>query len=296
MKKLIRLIQGFLNAMNDDHVGAYAAQTAYFIMLSFVPFILLFVTLIQYTSVTAEDVYRVMQTILPDNMDSFVLGIIQEVYSKGALTISLSAVTAAWSAGKSFMSLIGGMNTIYNVEEKRNYFILRLRSALYTVVFVIAIILSLVGLVFGDSLHEMAKQYAPFIAIITGVLIQMKSVIMLGFLIIFFMVLYRFVPNRRARFISQAPGAAFSAVGWFLFSYFFSLYVEYSPNFSVMYGSLTTIVLVMLWLYFCMYILLIGAEINSYFEAEFRRLTYYRKMMREKKQAERKSAEQESAE
>ena len=51
-----------------------------------------------------------------------------------------------------------------------------------------------------------------------------------------------------------------------------------------MYGSLTTIVLVMLWLYFCMYIILLGAEINSYFEDQFRRVADYRQMLREHKQ------------
>ena len=153
VKKCIKLIMGFLNAMQEDCVGAYAAQTAYFIMLSFFPFIILLVTLVQYTSLTPADIYKAAQMIFPPSMDSFVLGIIDEVYSKTAVTISLSAIMTAWSAGKGFMGLIQGMNMIYNVEERRNYIILRLQSALYTMVFVVAIILSLVVLVFGNSLH-----------------------------------------------------------------------------------------------------------------------------------------------
>lgn len=276
-----------MDAMQDDHVGAYAAQSAYFIMLSFFPFIILLVTLIQYTSITAQDVYHAAQMIFPESMDNFIMGLIEEVYSKTALTVSLSAIVTAWSAGKGFLALMRGMNTIYNVEERRNYLILRFRSALYTVAFVVAVILSLVVLVFGNSLHEAAVEYVPFLAVITGVIVRFKGILAIGFLSVVFVVMYRFVPNRKARLISQVPGAVFSAVCWYLFSIGFSVYVEYSPGLANMYGSLTTIVLVMLWLYFCMYIMLIGAEINSYFEDQFRRVSYYRRMLREQKREER---------
>ncbi|OUQ28434.1 hypothetical protein B5E77_03185 [Lachnoclostridium sp. An131] len=277
------MVSGFLGAMRDDHVGAYAAQTAYFIMLSFFPFIILLVTLIRYTSITPADVYEAARAIFPASMDSFILSLINEVYSKTAVTVSVSAIVAAWSAGKGFLALMRGMNTIYNVEERRNYIILRLRSALYTVVFVIAIILSLVVLVFGNSIHEAAVEHMPFLAVVTGMIVRLKGIVGVCFLTVVFMLLYRFVPNRRARLLSQAPGALFSSVCWYLFSIGFSIYVEYSPGISNMYGSLTTIVLVMLWLYFCMYIILLGAEINSYFEDQFRRVAYYRQMLREQK-------------
>ncbi len=116
----------------------------------------------------------------------------------------------------------------------------------------------------------------------------MKGMVSVGILAVLFMVLYRFVPNRKARRIRQAPGAAFAAVCWYVFSIVFSLYVEYSPGLANMYGSLTTIVLVMLWLYFCMYIILIGAEINSYFEDQFRRVSYYRRMLRSRRRNRQK--------
>lgn len=291
LKKCVKLIIGFLNAMQEDCVAAYAAQTAYFIMLSFFPFIILLVTLIQYTSLTPENIYRVAQVLFPPSMDTFIQGLIDEVYSRTAVTISLSAIMTAWSAGKGFMGLIQGMNMIYNVEERRNYIILRLQSALYTVVFVVAIILSLVVLVFGNSLHKVAVEYAPILTYVTEIILRLKGIVAIGILAVLFMVLYRFVPNRKVRLFRQAPGALFSAVCWYVFSIVFSLYVEYSPGLINMYGSLTTIVLVMLWLYFCMYIILIGAEINSYFEDQFRRVSYYRRMLKEQKREQQNKTE-----
>lgn len=283
IKKVIKLVRGFLRAMQEDHVGAYAAQTAYFIMLSFIPFIILLLTLIQYTTLTKADIYAAAQAIFPNSMDVFVIDIINEVYSKTAVTVSLSAITAAWSAGKGFLALMRGMNSVYDVEEQRNYIILRLRSAIYIIVFVISIILSLVVLVFGNAIHEAAVVHLPFLAVITGMILRMKDMVAIAFLTLVFMLLYKFVPNRKARLYSQAPGALLSSICWYLFSIGFSLYVDYSPGFSNMYGSLTTIIMVMLWLYFCMYIILIGAEINSYFEEQFRMVTSYRNRLRGEK-------------
>ncbi len=287
IKKCIQLILGFLNAMQEDCVAAYAAQTAYFIILSLFPFLILLVTLVQYTALTPADIYRAAQMVFPPSMDSLVLGIIDEVYSKTVLTVSLSAIMTAWSAGKGFMGLIQGMNLIYNVEERRNYIILRLQSVFYTIVFTVAIILSLVVLVFGNSLHQVALEHFPFLVYVTEVLLKLKGMVSIGILAVLFMILYRFVPNRKVRLHRQAPGAAFAAICWYLFSMCFSLYVEYSPGLTNMYGSLTTIVLVMLWLYFCMYIILIGAEINSYFEDQFRRVSYYRRRMKEQKREQK---------
>ena len=283
IKKIIKLVRGFLKAMNEDHVGAYAAQSAYFIMLSFIPFIILLLTLIQYTTLTRADIYGAAQVIFPDSMNGFVIDIINEVYSKTAVTISLSAITAAWSAGKGFLALMRGMNSVYDVEEQRNYIILRFRSAIYTSVFVISSILSLVVLVFGNSIHQAAVVHLPFLAVITGMILQLKDVVAIAFFTLVFMLLYKFVPNRKARLLSQAPGAVFSSVCWYLFSIGFSLYVTYTPGLNNMYGSLTTIILAMLWLYFCMYIILLGAEINSYFEEQFRMVSRYRSLLRGEK-------------
>ena len=281
IKKLYKIVRGFLDAMQNDHVGAYAAQSAYFIMLSFIPFIILLLTLIQYTNITKSDIYAVTQAIVPNSVDGFVIGIIDEVYSKTAVTVSLSAITAAWSAGKGFLALMRGMNTIYNVKEHRNYILLRLRSAVYTVFFVVAIVLSLVVLVFGNSIHEIVLEHLPFLAFITGLIVNLKDVVSLCLFTLIFMALYKFVPNRKSSLFSQAPGALFSAVCWYVFSICFSIYVDYSPGLSNMYGSLTTVVLIMLWLYFCMYIILLGAEMNSYFERQFRMLNEYRKRLME---------------
>ena len=68
---MIKTIRGFMKRLNEDHVGAYAAQSAYFILLSFIPFVLLVVTLVKYTPLTRDDVYSVLINMLPTEFQSY---------------------------------------------------------------------------------------------------------------------------------------------------------------------------------------------------------------------------------
>ena len=184
----------------------------------------------------------------------------------------VSAVFTLWSAGKGIQALTNGVNAIYHVKETRNYVMMRIRSAFYTLIFIAAVTGSLLLLVFGNSIQKLLEKYIPMIGRIAGYIIGMRTVISLAVLCVVFLLIYKVLPNRRASLKSQLPGAMISALAWSLFSLGFSVYLDVFHGLSSMYGSLTTTVLVMLWMYFCMYIVLIGAEINAYFEERFRRL------------------------
>lgn len=262
--------------IEKNHTGAYAAQSAYFIILSFFPMILMLLSLIQYTSIGKADIYQLIVSFVPIGFQSFFIGIVDEIYSNTIATISLSAVVTVWSAGKSFMALNKGMNSIYQVQKKPNYLLLRIRGAVFSMIFVVLLVISLLLIVFGYSIHEIVTKYFPFLSIFTRILLSFRMVLMLCTFILFFAFLYKYLPNRKATFIEQLPGAIFASLGWYLFSYGFSIYVKYRENAFNMYGSLTTLILLMFWLYFVMYIMLIGAEINQWL------LVYYENVSKRK--------------
>lgn len=270
IKSLVAIARGFMEKMNKNHVSAYSAQAAYFIILSFIPFMLLLMTSVRYTPLNRNEVVNAVMQVCPDGFHSFIEGIVNEVYEKSLSVVPITAILAMWSAGKGIQSLTNGFNCIYQVTETRNYIATRIRSVLYTLVFVIAIILTLILQVFGNSLQRELSRRMPFLNRLVTMIISMRVVITLVTLCMVFLLLYKFVPNRKATFRSQFPGAVFTAVCWSAFSFGFSLYFDYSIGASNMYGSMTTIILILLWMYFCMYIMMIGAQINNYFEAKFR--------------------------
>lgn len=161
------------------------------------------------------------------------------------------------------MALTQGLQCIAEIKESRNYFAVRIRATLYTVVLLLSIIVFLLLGVFGNALLEMITMKFPIATYVVNMIIDVKNIFLLLFATVIFCLIYRFMPGNEIKLRKHLPGAAITSVGWFVFSYAFSVYVEKYSGFSNMYGSLTTIILVMLWLYFGMYITLIGAEVNQ---------------------------------
>ena len=269
-QSVLQLLLGFMNRANGDHVGAYAAQAAYFLIMSFIPFLLFLTTMIRYTPLTYNMVSETIRAFVPHNIQNFVLTIVSEVYGRSTAVVPISAIMALWSAGKAMQSLTNGLNTIYHVKETRNWLVTRLYAVVYTFMFGIAIIASLLLLVLGNQIQIMAGKYVPILGRMIGKVIGARTALVFAGLFLVFLILYKMLPNRKATLKSQVPGAILIAAGWSLFSYFFSLYFDMFPGFSNMYGSLTALIMVMLWLYICMNLLLYGAEINAYFEKQFR--------------------------
>ena len=260
------LLFGFMERVSGDHVGAYATQAAYFLIMSFIPCILFLTTLVRYTPLTYNVVRDAIVAFIPENLQSFVLGIVVDVYKRSTAIVPLSAIVALWSAGKGVLSISTGFNTIYGCPETRNYVYLRF----YTLSLVIAVIVSLLTLVLGNEIQKAVSRYIPFLGRVLGKILGARALLVFGVLFLVFLMLYKVLPNRKATFKSQIPGALIIAVAWSIFSYGFSFYFEIFPGFSNMYGNLATIIMVMVWLYICMNLLLYGAEINAYFEKEFR--------------------------
>lgn len=269
--RIIARATNFMKKCREDNISAFAAQSAFFIVLSLIPFIMLFISLVQYTPVTESMVLDMVKRVMPEYISPFLIGIIHEMYNKSIGIISAAAVAAVWSSAKGIQYLTNGLNQVYDIEETRNWFFLRLRAVLYTLVLVIAIVVSLTLMVFGNSLQNLIVNYIPIAADITQGILKLRSLILLAVLMLFFAMLFKMLPNRKTAFKNQLPGSVMSAVGWSLLSFGISVYVDYFNGFS-MYGSLTTIILLMLWLYFGIYILLVCAEVNNFYEEYGNRL------------------------
>lgn len=255
-------VKAFMDKCKKDKINAYAAQSAFFIILSIIPFLMLFSSLLQYTSITEGMLMKVIAKVMPEYVSPFLISLVNEVYNRSMGIISVTAVAAVWSAAKGVQYMTDGLNSVNELEETRNWLVLRFRAAVYTVLFLVAVVATLLVLVFGNTLQQLVSRYFPIITEVLRVFVRFRGLWMLAILIFFFDVMFTMLPNRKLTLKSQLPGAFICSVAWYLFSFGLSIYVDYFNGFS-MYGSLTTIALVMLWLYFCMYIMMLSAEINA---------------------------------
>ena len=290
-RNVIQLMLGFVRRANGDHGSADAAQAAYFLIMAFIPFILFLTTLIRYTPLSYNVVRDAIIGFVPGNLQTFVLSIVVEVFKRSTAIVPLSALMALWASGKGMQAITNGLNTIYHVKETRNWLMNRIYSVFYMLLFVLAIIVSLLMLVLGNRIQVAAQKTIPILGSLMAKIMGARTLLVFAVLIVVFLVLYKVLPNRKATFKSQLPGAFIIAVAWLIFSYGFSLYFEFFPNFGNMYGSLTALIMVMLWLYVCMNLILYGAVINAYFENEFRRAQKSVKILLAKREAEKNANE-----
>ena len=262
-KKLFKEILNLIQKIPEHHVAAYAAQSAFFFILSLIPIILLLVTLVQYTPVTKADVMTAVLQIFPSTINTMLTSIVNQVYNQSMGIIPITVLVALWSAGKGVLALATALNTMFGCPETRNYIYIRLRATVYTVLFIMMLIVMLVVAVFGNTLQEFLIDHIPLLHKLTGVLLWLKNFVAPALLTVLFLYVYKYLPNSdEIELKDQIPGAIFAAAGWMACSWVFSIYLDLFQGFSSMYGSLTTIILIMLWMYFSMYCILLGGELN----------------------------------
>lgn len=261
-KRRFNLLQ-LLGNITKHHVGAYAAQAAFFFMLSLIPMLLILVTIvIRYTALTKAEVLSAILTAFPRTVQGLMSSIVNQVYGLSGSVLPLTVLAAVWSAGKGVLSMSTGMNLVYESKETRNFIYIRIRASLYTVFFIVLIVVFLVLSVFGSSIKSVIEEHVPFMAGVFSHMLRTRVLTTTIILFVFTMVFFKFLPNRQTKLRYELPGTIFTSAGWAAISWLFSVYLQIFTGFKTMYGSMATIILIMLWLYFCMYCILLGAEIN----------------------------------
>ena len=265
MKKIYLIFRDFARQLTRDNINAFASSTAFFFFLSLVPTLVILCSLIPYTPLTEGDLIAAVTGVVPEFIETVTVSLIEQIYERSATTLSVAIVVLIWSSSKGMLALMRGLNVVNGVTENRNYLFLRLEASFYMIITVVSLFISLGLSVFGEVLLHTILRIFPHIGGLISWIMQFRFLFVWVLLTIVFTITYTYVPNKKLKLRYQIPGAIFSAVGWNLFSFFFAIYVENFNGMSI-YGSLSTIVIMMFWLYCCLYILLIGANLNRYFK------------------------------
>lgn len=252
----------FIDRVTRDRIDSAAAHSAFFLITSFLPFVAFLLTLMQRIHFSSGvSVIEAALDMLPE-VFSMALGEIIPSPIKASGVLPVAVIAAVWSSSMGMVAIIKGLDHIYEVEQPRNYVLLRIMAVVYVVMLAVVLIAAAVLMVFGTTIYRAIQDRWPVVA---ALLINFKSLVSFVMLFIFFTLLYSFVPRRRVKLRHNLLGAVFGAGGWVLFSYFFSLFVENFSDFSI-YGSLATLVIMMFWLFSCMYILFLGGEVSMWLE------------------------------
>lgn len=246
-------------------ISIHSAYTAFFLILSVFPALMILVGILGYTDLQVEDVLALVGEVVPEALLPMLRQLLSGAYeAASAPLLSLSALTAIWSASRGVLGLKEGLNAIYGVEEHRGYLVTRGIAMIYTVLFVAMLVLTLVLHVFGGLILDYLHMTTVPLLLFLMEVIDFRFFLLLLLQTALFTAMYAALPDRKQGIWESFPGGVFASLGWLAFSDLFSLYVEYFPRYANIFGSIYAVALSMLWLYCCIGIVFGGGALNRY--------------------------------
>jgi membrane protein len=270
VRQAFRMLVRIYCRYEDDDVTALGAQMTYYLILAFFPFLIVLMSLVGYTRMTATEAMDNLISFLPPNAGELLLDLIDRIVMEhNDAFLSAGTIGALWVSSNGVVALMKGLNKAYDEEETRPYWMVKGIGLLFTLGLLLLLLVSLALLIFGHwlgiqlfGMYRIPVSYDRLWAVI-------RYTLPLPVLFSVFLCLYKWTPNRRLTFRSVIPGSFFAAVGWVAASLLFSYYVSRFGSYSRTYGSVAGIFVLLVWLYLVSIIILLGAEINA--ELTFRR-------------------------
>ena len=269
IRRLSRSVQYYTLRFVSYHIATYAASASFFIITAIFPLLIFVLSILSLTGLSTQDFLEMVAVLLPDSLEPTLSRITENLLPTSATTLSLSLVATLWTASKSMLGLLDGLNAIADVNDTRNFLLKRAICMVYMLVMIAGLMLNMVLRVFGLRILSRLQEDVPGVAGIFSGVMDLRGLTLFLLMMLVFMLIYTFFPGKRMHLLLQIPGAAFASAAWLVFSWMFSIYVNQIGQFSTLYGGLTMLIFAMLWLYFCMYIVFIGAFLNKIFPEWF---------------------------
>ena len=278
MKRYFNKIAEIGRSLSELHIAVYAGNAVFFIVLSLLPAAMVLLTAVQYLPVSSEDFLMLLQSVTPTPIHEMVEEIIEGIPLASSVTIlSVSAVGTLWSITRAMMSIVNGLDVVYRAPKRRPYVQKVSISFLGAVLLFICILATLLLQVFGTSIYEAFLRRGWGVGLLLTAM-RVRWPFTLAFLTLVFCLFYTVLPYSRQNFLKNLPGAVFATLGWHMYSLLYGFYVENFSHYANIYGSLTAVVITLLWLYFCVNLIFYGGLIN-YIRSEvphpFRQLRDY---------------------
>ncbi len=260
--RLFYLVKRMIYRYFSDGIPQAAAELSYFLLFSMFPLLMFVNSILAQLDITLEGITPVLE-MLPKSLQRLITGYLAQLSGTPAFSPMLIGIgLTLYFLSRAVRSMMRTVNDIYHVEVTRGMVKDVPISLGITAGFLISVVCSFVLVVAGRTLLRLLPQAFPIPQAALDVTHDASFWVMIAFIFAFLMLFNRIVPNLHLKFREVWPGALFSLVAWILVSWAFSFYVDNMARYSVLYGSLGTIIVLMLWLYIVSMLLLMGPQLN----------------------------------
>jgi membrane protein len=263
-------------AMMDNDLFARSAELAYYFLFALFPTLICASAVMGMAARGAVTIYdsllHYLALVVPPSAYAMVMQTFEQTTrasTGGKLTLGL--LGALWSASVGVSSIQDGMNTVYKIRDSRSYLKARLSAIMVTMLLLLMVTVNLAVLLGGDILARGARAHIWHHTLGLGAAIALHAVewiIAVGMLLLQFSTIYYFAPDlKNKRWHWLTPGAAVGILCWIVASLGLKFYLHFFNSFTVTYGSLGAVIVLLTWFYITGLTLLLGAEINAEIQA-----------------------------
>ena len=261
------LVTAMIRRAKGTQLTTLASSISYYLLLAIFPFTLIFSGIITVSGLLDridKGFIHYLEEIFPLPVVEFITNFVKENENIGGIPLlSAGSVMALWAASKGMGVLLKGLRRIFDRNRQPLSLVWRIIGLIFTLALCLAIILSLALMTFGDLIMRQIELWTSSEIFTESWMTVIRFAGTFLILTMFFMILYRVTGKKKSRMRQYIPGAIFSASAWVLFSSLFSWYVSNAGRFSLFYGSVTGIMILLLWIYFCSISLLGGGLLNA---------------------------------
>jgi membrane protein len=252
----------------DDDMTTYASALAYQILFSIFPFVIFLIALLGFLHLSRffEWLREHAQLVFPHQAMPQVNQVIDELQKQEGGLLSLGVLVALWSASAAVRATMNALNVAYDAHETRPAWKLYPLSILYTLGLAVLLIAIAVLLVVGPEAVEWLAHWVGLEQVFVLIWAWLRWPVALLLMTLVLALVYYAAPNVAHRFRLLTPGAVVAVLIWICASLAFDYYVRSFANYSATYGSIGTIVVLLLYFFLSAAVLLFGAEINAVIE------------------------------
>jgi membrane protein len=264
----IGLVKESVNEFLADDMTTYASALAYQVLFSLFPFIVFLVALLGFLDLpTFFDWLRQQaEAFLPAQAMDQVNHVITELKQPQGGLLSVGVVVALWTASSGIRATMNALNVAYDVKEGRPAWKLYPLSILYTVGIAAILVLAAALLILGPKAMQWLAYQVGMEQLFVTLWTWLRLPVSLLLITLAIAVVYYVAPDAEQEFRFITPGAMLAVIVWVLSSLGFNYYMSNFADYSVMYGSIGTIIALLLYFYISAAVLLFGAEINAVIE------------------------------
>jgi membrane protein len=264
------------NSVMEDRIFGHAAELGFYFLFALFPTLFSATSILGLIARSASKIYTRLLDYLALVVPTQALGAILHTFNETAAASSSGKITfgliaAVWSASVGISALQDTLNVVYKIDDSRSYIRARLDAIGLTIILTGVVSLCLASMFGGDFAASVAAariqdEFLRSVALVSARVVGWT--VATALLALAFAVIYYWAPDLKVRcWHWLTPGGAIGIVGWLLASLGLRVYLHFFNSYSVTYGSLGAVIILLTWFYITGLMILLGAEVNSEIEA-----------------------------